>query len=173
MLGLPKTPVQARILWSGLQSFHSATPRPSPDPTKQPADDDPLSDQGEANGDQEMPDANKQQGEQQGISDPADPRPAPGEVQERAQPGDDQVKAGDGEEPEEPEEPLDSILEFIPEEQEQEPHLTPVFPRATLLLAAALAVARRHTNETLRNIHTQLGGPGQGTYAPGAGQGSL
>ena len=49
---------------------------------------------------------------------------------------------------------LDSILEFIPEEQE--PQLTPVFPRATYLLAPALAVARRHTNEALQNIHTQL-----------------
>ena len=49
---------------------------------------------------------------------------------------------------------LDSILEFIPEEQE--PKLTLVFPRATHLLAPALAVARRHTNEALRNIHTQL-----------------
>ena len=44
---------------------------------------------------------------------------------------------------------LNSILEFIPEEEEQEPHLTPVFPWATQLLAAALAVARRHTNEAL------------------------
>ena len=53
---------------------------------------------------------------------------------------------------------LDSILEFIPkeQEQEQEPHLTLVFPQATPLLAAALAVARRHTDEALRNIHTQL-----------------
>ena len=51
---------------------------------------------------------------------------------------------------------LHSILEFIPEEEEQEPHLTPVFPRATLLLAAALAVARQHTDEALRNVHTQL-----------------
>ena len=51
---------------------------------------------------------------------------------------------------------LDSILEFIPEEEEQEPHLTPVFPWATPLLAAALAVARWHTDEALRNIHTQL-----------------
>ena len=51
---------------------------------------------------------------------------------------------------------LDSILEFIPEEQEKEPHLTPVFSRATPLLAAALAVARWHTDEALRNIHTQL-----------------
>ena len=49
---------------------------------------------------------------------------------------------------------LDSILEFIPEGQE--PQLTPVFPRATHLLAPALAVARRHTDEALRNIHTQL-----------------
>ena len=49
---------------------------------------------------------------------------------------------------------LDSILEFIPEEQE--PQLTPVFPPATHLLALALAVARQHTDEALRNIHTQL-----------------
>ena len=223
-----------------------ATPRPSPDLTKEPADDDLLSDRGEGNGDQEMPNANQEQGEQQGINDPADPGAVPGEAQEGAQPGDDQVEAGDNEEPEEPKEllepyqiilqgfwtvsqtlsaaygaasseiqtiiwkslakataenqtfvwgasgairhwldsvmlamaamekstkdqaqllaearqagkdALDSILEFIPEEEEQEPHLTPVFPRATPLLAAALAVARRHTDEALRNIHTQL-----------------
>ena len=51
---------------------------------------------------------------------------------------------------------LNSILEFIPEEEEQEPRLTPIFPRATPLLTAAFVVARRHTNEALRNIHTQL-----------------
>ena len=50
---------------------------------------------------------------------------------------------------------LDSILEFIPED-EQEDHLTSVFPRATPLLAAVLAVARQYTDEALRNIHTQL-----------------
>ena len=49
---------------------------------------------------------------------------------------------------------LDSILELIPEEQE--PHLTLAFPKATHLLAPVLAVARRHTDEALRNIHTQL-----------------
>ena len=49
---------------------------------------------------------------------------------------------------------LDSILELIPEEEE--PHLTPVFPKATHLLAPVLAVARRHTDEALQNIHTQL-----------------
>ena len=42
---------------------------------------------------------------------------------------------------------FDSILEFIHEEQE--PQLTPVFPRATNLLAPALVVARRHTDEAL------------------------
>ena len=41
----------------------------------------------------------------------------------------------------------DSILEFIPEEQE--PQLTPVFPKATCLLAPALAMARRYTDEAL------------------------
>ena len=51
---------------------------------------------------------------------------------------------------------LDSILEYIPEEQEQEAHLTSIFPRATPLLVAALAVARHHTDEALWNIHAQL-----------------
>ena len=49
---------------------------------------------------------------------------------------------------------LDSILELIP--GEQEPHLTLVFPKATLLLAPVLVVARQHTDEALQNIHTQL-----------------
>ena len=216
------------------------TPRPSPNPTREPPDDDPLSDRGEGDGDQEMPDAHKLQG----IQDPAGPEQAPSEVQEGAQPGDDQEEAGDSEEPQEPEEPLepyeivlqgfrtisqtlsaaygatsaeiqilvrkslaktttedrtfiwgalgairhwldsvkpamaatgentkdqaklleearqagkdalDSFLEFIPEEQE--PQLTPVFPKATCLLAPALVVARRYTDEALQNIHSQL-----------------
>ena len=220
-----------------------ATPRSSLDPTKELADNDPLSKWGEDDGDQEMPDAN-----QQGIDDPADPGPVPGEVPEEAQMGDDQVGANDAEEaqdPWEPEEPLepyevmlqgfwtiaqtlsaaygaacdeiqaiirkslakttakdwtfvwgasgaicqwlnsiklamdcteksvknqakllaearkagkdalDSILELIPEE-EGEPHLTPVFPKATHLLAPVLTVAQWHTDGALRNIHTQL-----------------
>ena len=49
---------------------------------------------------------------------------------------------------------LDSILEFIPEEQE--PHLILVFPKITQLLAPALTVARRYTDEALQNIHSQL-----------------
>ena len=49
---------------------------------------------------------------------------------------------------------LNSILEYIPEEQD--PQLTPVFPKATCLLAPALAVARQYTNEALQNIHFQL-----------------
>ena len=216
------------------------TPLPSPDPTREPPDDDPLSDRGEGDRDQEMPNTHKLQG----VQDPAGPGPAPGEVQEGAQPGDNQEEAGDGEEPQEPEEPLepyeiilqgvwtifqtlsaaygaasaeirilvrkslakttaedwtfvwgasgaichwldsvkpamaatgentkdqaklleaawqarkdalDSILEFIPEEQE--PQLTPVFPKATHLLAPALVVARRYTDEALRIIHSQL-----------------
>ena len=80
-----------------------ANPRPSPDPTKEPTDDDPLSYHGKGDGDQEMPDANKPQG----VDHPADPGPAPGEVAVGAQPGDDQVEAGDGEDPQEPEEPLE------------------------------------------------------------------
>ena len=49
---------------------------------------------------------------------------------------------------------LEEILHFIPDEVD--PHLTLVFPKATHLLAPALAVARRYTNDALRNIHTQL-----------------
>ena len=37
-----------------------ATPWPSPDPTKEPPDDDPLSDRGEGDGDQEMPNTRHQ-----------------------------------------------------------------------------------------------------------------
>ena len=69
------------------------TPRPSPDPTKEPADNDPLSEWGEDDGDQEMPDAN-----QQGVNDPADPGPVPGEVPKEAWMGDDQMGADDAEE---------------------------------------------------------------------------
>ena len=83
------------------QPTRGTTPRPSPDPTKEPIDDDPLSDRGEGDGDQEMPDAN----EQQGVDNPADPGPAPGEVPEEAHMGDEQVGAGDDEEAREPEEP--------------------------------------------------------------------
>ena len=264
MAGLPKTLVRAQYSHSegdsGLGSNPSiwphtdtdteprrgATPRPSPDLNKEPIDDDPLSDQGEGDGDQEMPDANEQHGEQQGTNDPAGSGPAPNETHEGAQLGDDQMEAADSEELEEPEEPLepyqiilqgfrtvsqtlsvpygaasseiqtlvrkslakataedrtfiwgasgaircwldsvklamaatekstkdqvqllaearqagkdalDSILEFIPEEEEQEPNLTLVFPRATPLLATAFAVAKWHTDEAMRNIHTQL-----------------
>ena len=49
---------------------------------------------------------------------------------------------------------LETILNLIPEEEE--PKLTSVFPRATHLLAPALAVARRYTDDALRKIHTQL-----------------
>ena len=50
---------------------------------------------------------------------------------------------------------LDKILELLPQEEE-EPKLTSMFLWATLLLALALAVAWQHTDEALRNIHTQL-----------------
>ena len=87
------------------EPWRGASPCPSPDHTQQPADDDPLSDQGEGDGDQEMPDAPKQQGKQQGVNNPADPKLTPDETQEGVLLGDDQVETGDGEEPEEPEEP--------------------------------------------------------------------
>ena len=49
---------------------------------------------------------------------------------------------------------LETILNFIP--KEEDPKLTSVFPQATHLLATALAVARRYTDDALQNIHTQL-----------------
>ena len=49
---------------------------------------------------------------------------------------------------------LETILNLIPEEEE--PKLTSVFPQATHLLAPALAVAQRYTDDALQNIHTQL-----------------
>ena len=208
--------------------------------------DAPLSDWGEGDGDQEMPDAN----EWQEDDDPAGSRPEPGavpdEAPEEAQLGDEMAEAGDDGEPQEPKEPLEpyqivlqgfwtvsqtlsvaygaastevqiivwkslakttcedrtfiwgaskaihqwiesvrpamacseksiqdqaqlladarqarkdvlqTVLNFIPKEEEEEPHLTSVFPRTTPLLAPALAVARRYTDDTLWNVHTQL-----------------
>ena len=209
---------------------------------REPVEDDPLSDRGEGNGDQDMPDANKPQGNR----DPAGsgPVPMPDKAPEGAQLGDDQAEVGDDEGPQEPEEPLEpyqivlqgfqtvsqtlsvaygaasaeiqiiiwkslakttaedqtfvwgasgaicqwvdsvrpamasseestkdqaqlsaearqagkdvleAILNLIPEEED--PKLTSVFPRTTHLLVLVLAVAQRHTNDALRNIHTQL-----------------
>ena len=51
---------------------------------------------------------------------------------------------------------LQTVLNFIPKEEEEEPHLTSVFPRTTPLLAPALVVAQRYTDDTLWNVHTQL-----------------
>ena len=81
--------------------------RLSPDATREPVEDDPLSDQGEGDGDQDMPDAN----EPEGVRDPAGsgptPMSAPDKTQERVQLGDDQMEAGSNEEPQEPKEPLE------------------------------------------------------------------
>ena len=69
--------------------------------------DAPLSDRGEGDGDQEMPDAN----EWQEDDDPTGSRPEPGavpdEAPEEAQLGDETAEAGDDGEPQEPEEPLE------------------------------------------------------------------
>ena len=220
-------------------------PWPSPDPSKEPIDDDPLSNWGEGDGDQEMPDAN----EQQGVDNPADPgtsaqrgtrgsgwRPGGGWWRWRnsgaqrvsgawraprtlwghpsslsdhypdpvgglqshqwqdtdshpEKPGKNHCwrpdlrmgrlwghpsmaglcQAGDelyGEKlprtrpqlladaQKARKDALDSSLELIPEEHKPRP--TPAFPKASHLLAPVLAVALRHTDEALHNIHTQL-----------------
>ena len=218
--------------------------RLSPDATREPVEDDPLSDRDEGDGNQDMPDANEQQGDRDPAGSGPTPVLVPDETQEGAQLGDDQMEAGDDEEPQEPKEPLEpyqivlqgfqtvsqtlsvaygaasaeiqiivrkslakttaedrtfvwgasgairqwvdsvrpamagseestkdqaqllaearqarkdvleTVLSLIP--KEEDPKLTSVFPRATHLLAPALAVARRYTNDALRNIHTQL-----------------
>ena len=214
----------------------------SPDATREHIEDDPLSDWGGGDGDQDMPDANEPKGDCDPAGSRLGPVPIPDEAPEGAQLGDDQAEAGDDEEPQEPKEPLEpyqivlqgfrtisqtpaygaasaeiqiiiqkslakatvedrtfiwgasrairqwidsvrlamagseestkdqaqllaearqarkdvleTILNFIPEEEE--PKLTSVFPRATHLLAPALAVAQQYTNDALQNIHTQL-----------------
>ena len=242
--GLGSNPSIQPHLGTDTESWRGVALRLSPHTTREPIEDDPLSDWGGGDGDQDMPNANKQQGNR----DPAGSGPAPilipNEAQEGAQLGDDQMEAGDDEEPQEPKEPLESyqivlqgfrtvsqtlsaaygaasaeiqiivrkslaktttedqtfvwgasgairqwidsimlamaasekstkdqaqllaearqagkdvletILDLIP--KEGEPKLTSVFPRATHLLAPALAVAQRYTNNALRNIHTQL-----------------
>ena len=70
-------------------------------------EDDPLSDPGGGNGDQDMPDANKQPGDHDPAGSGPVPMQIPNETQEGAQLGDDQVEAGDDEEPQEPQEPLE------------------------------------------------------------------
>ena len=76
--------------------------RLSPHATREPIEDNPLSDRGEGNGDQDMPDANKPQGDRDPAGSGATPVPAPDETQEGAQLGDDQMEAGSDEEPKEP-----------------------------------------------------------------------
>ena len=73
--------------------------------TREPVEDDPLSDRGEGNGDQDMPDTNEQQGDR----DPAGSGlvPMPDEAPEGAQLGNDQAEAGDDEGPQEPKQPLE------------------------------------------------------------------
>ena len=84
--------------------------RSSPDATREPTEDvgdTPLSDQGEGDGDQEMPNANEPQGDVHPTGSGPDPALVPDEALEEAQLGDDQGEAGDDEEPQEPKEPLE------------------------------------------------------------------
>ena len=105
--GLGSNPSIQPRLGTNTESRRGVALRLSPDATREPIEDDPLSDWGGGNGDQDMPDAN----EQQGGGDPAGSGPVPvlipNEAQEGAQLGDDPAEAGDDEEPQEPEEPLE------------------------------------------------------------------
>ena len=72
----------------------------------------PLSDRGEGNRDQEMPDADEWQGDDDPAGSGPEPVFIPDEVPERVQLGGDPADASDGEEPQEPQEP----------QELQEPH---------------------------------------------------
>ena len=86
-----------------------ATPRPSPDPTKEPIEDDLISDWSAGDGDQDMPDANEQQGDHDPAESGPGPVPIPKGAQEGVQLGDDRMEAGEGGEPQEPEEPQEPL----------------------------------------------------------------
>ena len=242
--GLGSNPSIQPHLGTDTESWRGVALRLSPDATREPVEDDQLSDWDEGDGDQDMPDANEQQGDHDPAGSGPMPVLVPDETQEGVQLGDDQMEAGDDEEPQEPKEPLEpyqivlqgfwtisqtlsaaygaasadiqniiwkglakttaedrtflwgasmaihqwvdsvrpaiagseestkdqvqllagawqaekdvleTVFNFIPEEEE--PKLTSVFPRATHLLAPALAVAQRYTDDALWNIHTQL-----------------
>ena len=70
-------------------------------------EDDPLSDWGGGDGDQDMPNANEQPGNHDPAGSGPVPMQIPDEAQEVAQLGDDQVEASDDAEPQEHEEPLE------------------------------------------------------------------
>ena len=88
-----------------------ATPRLSLDPTKEPVEDDPLSDRSTGNGHQDMPNANKQQGDHDAAESGPGPVPVPEEAQEGAWLGDDRMEASKGGEPQEPLEPYQTMLQ--------------------------------------------------------------
>ena len=89
------------------QSQRGFTLQSSLDPTREPMEDDPISDRGDSDGDQNMPDAN----EQQGARDPMEsgPGPVPMPEEEGVQVGDDRMEFGQDGEPQEPEEPQEPI----------------------------------------------------------------
>ena len=111
--GLGCNPSIQPCLGTDTESRQGVALRLRPDTTREPIEDDPLSDQGGGDGDQDMPDANEQQGDR----DPAGSRPAPvlvpDETQEGAQLGDDQMEAGNNEEPQESKEPLEPYQLFF------------------------------------------------------------
>ena len=89
------------------KSWRGVALRLSPDATREPVEDNPLSDQGGGDGDQDMPDANKPQGDCDPAGSGPEPVLIPDEAPDGAQLGNDQAEAGDDEEPQEPKEPLE------------------------------------------------------------------
>ena len=66
------------------ESRRGVTLQSSPDATREPIEDDPLSDRSAGDGDQDMPDANEQQGDRDPMESGPGPIPIPEEAQEGA-----------------------------------------------------------------------------------------
>ena len=89
------------------ESWRGVTLQLSPDATREPIEDDPLSDRSAGDGDQDMPDAKELQDDRDPTSSGLGPVLIPEEAREGAQLGSNQMEASDGEEPQEPKEPLE------------------------------------------------------------------
>ena len=94
-------------LGTDTESRRAVALRLSPDATREPIEDDPLSNRGEGNRDQDMPNADELQGDCDPAGSEPVPVPAPKETQEGAQLDDNQMEAGNDEGPQEPKEPLE------------------------------------------------------------------
>ena len=103
--GLGSNPSIQPRLGTDTKSQRGVALRLSPDATREPIEDDPLSDWGGGDGDQDMPDANKQQGDRDPTGSGPAPVLVPDEAQEGVQLGDDKMEAATMKSPRSPKSP--------------------------------------------------------------------